>query len=203
MRTAILAGCLLWMGAAWAAPRGLNREAAGPADDEVVPDRASGGVSEEPLKVVESAKATSCKSVCFQPGARTTVLVEAQPVAATKPVATPPQFRRAAAVAAAGETPRAETSMAWTLDVAAQLKKAAVSGNTLFVFFDMADPNSVKENATSALFQAPVKAGRTLAAHLSLSPEDGFHAGHTYRLRIAQLLGGREVVLVESDFTLL
>jgi hypothetical protein len=182
------------MSVAWAGPNGLNRESQGPAD-EVVPDRSS-GVSEEPLKVLDTARAASCKSVCFQAGARTTVLVEA---AAQKL----PQFRRAAAVAAAGETPRAETSQAWTVDVAAQLKKAAVSGNTLFVFFDMADPNSVKENATSALFQAPVKAGRSLAAHLSLSPEDGFHAGHTYRLRIAQLIGGREVVLVESDFTLL
>lgn len=200
MKKAILAGFVLWAGASWAGPSGLNRETSGPAD-EVVPDRAS-GVSEEPLRVLDSARAAHCKSVCFEPGARTTVLVEPQ-AAAAKPAATPPQFRRAAAVAAAGETPRAETSQAWTLDVAAQLKKAAVTGNALFVFFDLADPDSVKDNQTSALYQAPVRSGRSVAAHLSLSPEDGFRAGHTYRLRVAQLIGGREVVLMESDFTLL
>ena len=205
---AVVMGFLMCAGLAGANPGQLHeRGVSGPGDDEVVPERAV-GVSEEPLRILDSAKAASCSSkagICFHPGARTTVAVDSQPVVAAKPtVAAPPSFRRAAAVAAASkDPPRAETSLAWTLDIAAQLKRAAVAGNTLFVFFDMEDPDAIRNQQTSALFQAPVKAGRALAAHLSLSPEDGFRSGHTYRLRIVQLLGGREVILAESDLTLL
>ena len=42
-----------------------------------------------------------------------------------------------------------------------------------------------------------------LAARVSLSPDDGFRAGHTYRIRIVQLINGREIVLAESDVSLL
>ena len=34
-----------------------------------------------------------------------------------------------------------------------------------------------------------------VAARVSLSPEDGFRAGHTYRIRIVQLINGKEIVL--------
>src|SRR4051812_43928558 len=100
------------------------------------------GGGEMPLTVLDSAKAvcTAKGGVCFKPGAQSTVQMESQPKA-------PPRFSRAASIAAAGSSaPRAETSKAWSIDVAAQLKKPAVSGNTLFVFFDLADPNSVKNN---------------------------------------------------------
>jgi hypothetical protein len=38
---------------------------------------------------------------------------------------------------------------------------------------------------------------------VNLSPEEGFRAGHTYRIRIVQLIGGREIVLGEGDVSLL
>lgn len=180
---------------AWAGPGDLS------GDDHVA------SVSEMPISVLDAAKAAGCAAkagICFKAGAATTVSVESQPVAGTKTAAQAPRFSRAASVAVAGSgAPKAQTSLGWTLDVAAQLKKAAVNGNTVFVFFDMADPNSVKNNENTALFQAPVKAGKSLALHMSLTGEDGFRAGHTYRMRIAQLLNGREVVLAEADFTLL
>jgi hypothetical protein len=165
-------------------------------------------VSEMPINVLDSSKAAGCGArggICFKAGAPTTVATESQAVAGAKPTAQAPRFSRAASIAAAGKgpAPKAQTSLGWTLDVAAQLKKAAVNGNTLFVFFDLGDPNSVKNNENTALFQAPVKAGKALALHMSLTGEDGFRAGHTYRMRIAQLLNGREVVLAEADFTLL
>ncbi len=211
MRTighALVTGCLLFASAAWAAPGKMHeREASGPADDETIPERAV-GINEEPLRILDASRASACSTragVCFQAGARTTILVESQPVVTAKSTtATPPRFQRAAAVAAAAnEAPHAETSRAWTLDVAAQLKRAAVAGNTLFLFYDLEDPDAVRNQQPGALFQAPVKGGKQLAAHLSLSPEDGFRAGHTYRLRIAQLLNGREALLAESDFSLL
>ena len=149
-----------------------------------------------PLTVLDTAKAACAAKggVCIKPGSNTTVQMEAKG---------PPRFARAASVAAAGKgAPKAETSKAWVIDIAAQLKKPAVSGNTLFVFYDLADPTSVKKNENIALFQSAVKAGKAVAVHLSLTGDDGFKAGHTYRMRIAQLLGGREVVLQETEFSL-
>jgi hypothetical protein len=153
----------------------------------------------QPLRIVDGARAEKCKAICLQPGARTTVAV----ATTDKPTEKSPRFERAAQVAAASGAPAHPAAQAWTLDLAARLKRAALAGNTLFVFYDLADPQSVKNHENTALFQAPVKAGRQLAAHLSLSPEDGFQPGHTYRLRIVQLLGGHEVLLQETDFTLL
>jgi ABC-type multidrug transport system fused ATPase/permease subunit len=197
MRVGLIAAILAVGGFAWAGPGDLDGDSKAPM-----------GPSEEPLQILDVAKAAGCAAkvgVCLKPGAATTLLVGSQAVAGAKSAAVPtPRFSRAASVAVAGRAaPRAQTSLAWTLDVAAQLKRAAVSGNTLFVFFDMADPSSIKNQENVALFQAPVKAGKAMAAHLNLSTEDGFRAGHTYRMRIAQLLNGKEVVLAETDFSLL
>jgi hypothetical protein len=178
----VLATALLMSGLAWAGPGDMDEKPA-----------TTGSGSEPALWVEDAAKATSCKAgVCFKSGAATTVQVEAEKTKA--------RFSRAALAAADG---KAHTSLAWTIDAAAQLKKAAFTGNTLFVFYDMADPNSVKNQESTALYQAPVKAGKAIAVRLNLGGEDGFRAGHTYRLRIAQLLNGKEVVLAEGDFSLL
>ena len=173
---------------------------AGPGDLDDSPATTSSG-NEPALWVQEAAKAAACVAkagMCFKPGAATTVLVESAPVPPAKVSA--PRFSRAARPSADG---KAHTSLAWSIEAAAQLKKSALSGNTLFIFYDLADPNSVKNQENTALFQAPVKAGKAVAVRLSLSGEDGFRAGHTYRIRIAQLVNGREVVLAEGDFSLL
>ena len=178
----VLAAALLTSGVAWA----------GPGDMDDHPATSTSG-SEPALWVEDAAKAAACKvGLCFKAGAATTVQVEAEK--------NKPRFSRAALAAADG---KAHTSLTWTIDAAALLKKAAFSGNTLFVFFDMADPNSIKNQESTALYQAPVKAGKAIAVRLNLGGEDGFRAGHTYRLRIAQLLNGKEVVLAEGDFSLL
>jgi hypothetical protein len=169
---------LALMGTAWAGP--------GEIDDH--------SASEPALWVQESSKAAACAvkaGMCFKAGAATTVLLESAKV---------PRFSRAALAAANG---KAHTSIAWTIEAAAQLKKAALGGNALFIFYDLADPNSVKHQENTALFQAPIKAGKAVAVRLNLSGDDGFRAGHTYRIRIAQLVNGREVVLAEGDFSLL
>ena len=71
----------------------------------------------------------------------------------------------------------------------------AWTGNALFLFFDLEDPESIENRQFTALYQAPVKAGAKVAARVSLSPEDGFRAGHTYRIRVVQLINGKEIVL--------
>src|SRR5256885_3146691 len=108
--------------------------------------------SNEPaLWVQDVSKAAGCSArggMCFKPGAASTVLAEV-PAAAKGVIA---RFSRAALVAADGKAPHS-TSLAWSIEMAAQLKRPAVSGNTLFVFFDLGDPNSVKNHENTALFQ--------------------------------------------------
>jgi hypothetical protein len=187
MNKLLIVGVMTAAGLAWAGPGQLD-------------DHNASGIAEEPVRVLDVAPSCTAKAaMCFKPGAATTVQMD--PVAAPKGAA--PRFSRAASVAAAGKAASPESKLPWTVDVAAQLKRAALTGNTLFVFFDLSDPLAVKDNHTTALFQAPVKAGKSLGLHLSLSGEDGFRAGHTYRMRILQLVNGREVLLAESDFSLL
>jgi hypothetical protein len=179
MTAAAALAATLAAGAAWAGPGDMD------------------SASEPALWVQEASKATGCATkMCFKPGAATTV----QSMETAKAV---PRFSRAALVAAPGNKAATSTSLSWNIEMAAQLKRAALSGNTLFVFFDLADPNSIKNQESTALFQAPVKAGKALAVRLNLTGEDGFRAGHTYRVRIAQLINGHEVVLSEGDFSLL
>ena len=54
----------------------------------------------------------------------------------------------------------------------------------------------------TALWQGRVPAGDWIAAKLVFTSDDGFRPEHAYRLRIAQLIGGREVVLADGDLRL-
>ena len=119
-----------------------------------------------------------------------------------------PRFSRAASIAAsdgtqtvAATTPPEDAP--WTLEVTGTLKRPAWAGNALFLFFDLEDPDAIENRQFTALYQAPLKAGPKVAARVSLSPEDGFRPGHTYRIRIVQLINGKEIVLAESDVSLL
>jgi hypothetical protein len=106
-------------------------------------------------------------------------------------------------VATADGPPPSDNSQPWTLAIDGTLKRAAYAGNTLFLFFDLEDPEALANRQFTALFQAPMKAGAKVSARVNLSPEEGFRAGHTYRIRIVQLIGGREIVLGEGDVSLL
>ena len=70
-----------------------------------------------------------------------------------------------------------------------------------FEFAD--DPEALSARQFTALYQTAVKSSRSLSARLSLTGEEGFRAGRTYRVRVVQLVGGKEVLLAEGDVTLL
>ncbi len=118
--------------------------------------------------------------------------LESQPVAALKrSSAVVPRFARA------------DGSAPWSLELASTLKRQALAGNAIFLFFDLDDPDALANKEFTAMFQTAIHPGRVLGAKLRLSTEDGFRAGRTYRLRVVQLIGDREQVLLETDFTLL
>jgi len=91
----------------------------------------------------------------------------------------------------------------WTIEVTAALRPRALSGNALFIVYDAEDPKALAEREVTALWQAPIRAGKSVAARLVLSPEDGFHAGHTYRISVAQILNGRQVIMATGELRLL
>jgi hypothetical protein len=182
---------------AFAGPGDLVMDKAGPADDS-------------PVIVHEAAKAPPCNvkaGMCLAAGVRTVALASAPLVAAAPsgksaaPVV--PRFQRAAAVASEGAAATADQNAPWSLELSANLKRAAWNGNALFIFFDLEDPEAIESHTYTALYQTPIKAGSKLAAHLSLQPSEGFRAGHNYRIRIVQLIGGKEVMLAEGDVSLL
>lgn len=200
----------------WAALVALaGTAAAGPGDlsDLIHNDNAT------PLTILDPAAATPCPQkpgLCIFAGARSTITVSSSAATAaagpadkqSKSAIVVPRFSRAASVAASeGTTTAAATTppenSPWTLEVTGTLKHTAWAGNALFIFFDLEDPDSVENRQFTALYQAPIKAGPKVAARVSLSPDDGFRPGHTYRIRIVQLIGGKEIVLGESDVSLL
>ena len=160
----------------------------------------SGGGEVGPLQLVDGSTPCNLKSgLCLRAGAAATVAVASAPVASatadspsakTAPVV--PRFER---VGTAGETP-------WTLEFAANLKKPALKGNALFIFFDLEDPGCIENRQYTAFYQTPIKAGPKVAARVALSPDEGFRAGHTYRIRVIQLINGKEIVLTEGDVAL-
>ncbi len=163
----------------------------------------------EPVSVSDVAKAQPCTvkaGLCLHAGLRTVAVESAALVSATGGKAAPvvPRFARAAAVAqGGGAAPAAPDQNApWMLSLSANLKRPAWNGNAQFIFFDLDDPESIDTRTYTAMYQAVIKAGPKLAVDLALVPAEGFRAGHTYRLRIAQLVGGKEIVLAEGDMAL-
>lgn len=165
------------------------------------------------LTLRDVSKATPCNvrgGMCLTPGGKTTIAVSSAEVVTAavgaKSSSTPvvPRFSRAAALAgetSAGVSP--DENAPWAIDLSANLKRQSWNGNALFVFFDLEDPEAIENRQFTALYQVPVKATSKLAAHVSLVLSEGFRAGHTYRIRIVQLISGKEIILAESDVALM
>jgi hypothetical protein len=154
----------------------------------------------EALSILE-APSRSCEArsgVCLLPGARSTSAAESAAVAAASP-----HRKTATAPTVISRFARATPQGSWSVEVDALLKRAAVAGNALFILFDTEDAHAVENHEYTAMYQTSIRAGRTLAARLTFHPDEGFRAGHNYRLRVVQLLGGKEVVLAEVDVGLL
>ena len=182
------------------------------APGDLLPRTTEDIAASEPLVVLDApAEGKACVkpgSLCFTAGARTTIAVESQVAAAPtengKPASAPaPRFARVSSLAAREGSAPGGNEGPWTVDFTSTLKRPSWAGNALFMLFDLDDPEALPNRQFTALYQQSLKAQKTLAAKLSLTPDEGFRAGHTYRLRIVQLVGGKEIVLAEGDVTLL
>jgi hypothetical protein len=147
------------------------------------------------VKVMKTSPSHVKEGICFAPLAATLVddpstLRCAVTGSDTPPVV--PAFRRMHDGLAAD----------WAIDVAAALNRSAWRGNAVFTFFDAGDASAMDEDRYTAMYQADIAKAKELHAHVHLSPASGFQQGHTYRMRIAQLIRGAEVVLAEGDVRL-
>lgn len=90
----------------------------------------------------------------------------------------------------------------WVVDLYGNLKKPAVGGAGQFIFSDKEESRVSKKRDITAQHQATLKAGSGVSARVRLSGDDGFRVGRTYKVLVVQILGGKEVILAESEFTL-
>ncbi len=160
------------------------------------------GSDAAPVSILEGApKSCTAKAgnMCFTAGDASTVAVEGAPVAAaSNSIANVPRFAPSAGAKTGPNDP-----IRWVLDAMAQVKGRAWTGNAMFLFFDNADRDAQTNHETVAMFQASIRGERTLPVRLNLSREDGFRPGHSYHMRVAQLINGKEITLSEGDFSLL
>jgi hypothetical protein len=144
--------------------------------------------------------------LCFTPGAASTVFAASSPAAALGSHAAagnPPHLARTLLTAARSRAGDADDDVPWTLDMRANLRHAALAGNAVFLIYDADNAKALANREVIGAWQASVPAGDTLAARLTLSPNDGFHAGKTYRVRVVQIVHGKEIVLTDGPVRLL
>jgi len=105
-------------------------------------------------------------------------------------------------------TPRVEekevpSSRVWEIQFVANLAPKNMNGNVMFLVFDREDPTAVARHTYVGMWEATMSPFHFVGAQLRLDPEsEGFHATHTYLLRIVQRLGPREVLLAQGTFRL-
>jgi hypothetical protein len=166
------------------------------------------GMPQPGVVVLEQARSACMarRSVCLRPGSPTTAVAPSLYSAAQGSHAAaglPPRFARLGTVAGLGQRSDLDDQIPWTLDVGANLQTSALPGNAVFLVYDAADPEALARREVVRAWQVQVPAGPRLSARVTLSPNDGFRAGHTYRIRIVQLVRGKEVVLSDAPVQLL
>src|SRR5262249_9511190 len=132
-------------------------------------------------------------AVCFFSGAAATV---------RSVQGTDVTLSRGAEVAAKAGAAQAKRTQPWDVLLVANLKKPTLPGTVLFVVYDKNDPEAIKRHEVTEIWYVTMAAARAVAARVQLDPDEGFNAGHTYLLRVVQLVSKREVVLAEGSVKL-
>lgn len=88
---------------------------------------------------------------------------------------------------------------AWTMYFVAFLSKQPGAPEVQLVFYDSA----VKEHEpTNAFAIATQSSAKILVSNITISAEQNFKAGHTYKVMVTRLVGGKEVVYAATHVTL-
>jgi len=149
------------------------------------------------ISVTPALTATATKPAVFQFSVASDALTRISRLVGT-PFGEIALYRRTPPVGA-GEI---EKDAAWEIQFVAPLNPRNVKGNVMFIAYDREDPTAPARRAYSALWEATMDPFRVVAARLTLDPNEGFRATHTYLLRIVQVWNGREVILAQGSFRL-
>jgi hypothetical protein len=87
----------------------------------------------------------------------------------------------------------------WQAQMVAHFSRRSVKGTIIVTVYDMEDPGAVSRHEVTALWSVDAVSLKELALLVPLDREAGFRSGHTYRVRVVQLLRHREVVLAQGD----
>jgi hypothetical protein len=87
----------------------------------------------------------------------------------------------------------------WQMFFVAFLNKAAGSKEVNIVFYDEAEKKHEPTNAFPITTQPSAK---ILVSNVTFNAEQGFKAGHTYKVMVTRLIGGHEVQYAGSKVTL-
>ncbi len=194
IRSLLVSTCLLTWGAAHAVDRPV-------APDVPLPARAVADEDRPPFRFVTvhpemSARAEKPQQIAFS-------IHPSMPMRISKLAGTPygeiPIYRRIPRI----EEKQVPSSRVWEIQFVANLTPKNLNGNVMFMIFDREDPTAVSRHTYVAMWEATMSPFHFVGAQLRLDPEsEGFHATHTYLLRIVQRLGPREVLLAQGTFRL-
>ena len=159
------------------------------------------GDEDSHVDILESpaARCAAPSGLCWTPGVSTALTGYSSSAAVVGDHAAPfpaPGFSRTLSGREGG------SSVPWTLEVNANLRRRALAGNAVFLVFDAEDHKALAKHEVMSVWQATIPAENSLGARFTLSPEDNFRANHNYLIRVAQIIHGQEVILAEGQFRL-
>lgn len=100
--------------------------------------------------------------------------------------------------AAAPELARETKDGPWSLRYLAVFKKPSVKGPMTIQFFDKSEPGTIVEQDSPSNDEA----GFVFQSSYELSPDSGFNKGHTYLIKVGQILKGKFVSYATGELTL-
>ncbi len=103
-----------------------------------------------------------------------------------------------AAHPAGGELGRKGKDGPWTVSYVAVFKKPAAKGPVTVKFFDKADQKSLVEESSSENDAATL----VYQGNYELDPDHGFNKGHTYVLKVGQIIKGKFQPYASGELTL-
>jgi hypothetical protein len=140
----------------------------------------------------------SIGNACFSPGGSATsegteLRVGAPPITV---------LARGAQVAGVGALHGTSPDQPWQVEMVANFARRSTDGPIVVAVMDGEDPEALASHLALVLWDVQMSPAKHLGLRFLLSPDQGFRASHSYRLRVVQQQGKAERILAEGEFHL-
>jgi hypothetical protein len=105
-------------------------------------------------------------------------------------------------VATLSKTDKIPNADAWHVEMIAHFRKRTSAEPIIVAILDYTDPEGMARKEATAVWRIDSSPVKELGMRLVFLAEDGFHARHTYLVRMVQGVGADEKVLAEGNFLL-